>query len=119
MRHLEDLKKLQQKGRKMVGNIGNIDYENSQKHLLEELFKVLKYTHKRQQDLLVFAQKGDKDDYEDNFLTYDQLVAATKQKQKALKMRDDAYYDSSSEEDEGKVVKLPNIKSHKYPNLSI
>ena len=47
----------------MIGKIGNVDFEKSQNHLLEELFKLIKYTHKRQQDLLIFAQKGNKDDY--------------------------------------------------------
>ena len=53
----------------MIGKIGSVDLESSQKHLLEELFKVIKYTHKRQQDLLIFAQKGNKDNYDENYMT--------------------------------------------------
>ena len=52
----------------MIGELGNNDFEQLREGQIEHLFKVIKYVHKRQQDLLIYHQRGDKRSYEDNFL---------------------------------------------------
>ena len=47
LRHIEDLKGLQRKGVKMIGDKGNIDLEVLRAGQIEELYKVIKYVHKR------------------------------------------------------------------------
>ena len=104
----------------MIGKIGSVDLESSQKHLLEELFKVIKYTHKRQQDLLIFAQKGNKDNYDENYMTKDELRAKAKAEREAQSKNEKikSTFESSSEDEEQKI-KLPSINNNKYPNLSL
>jgi hypothetical protein len=47
LRHVEDLKGLQRKGIKMIGEKGNIDFEQLREGQIEHLYKVIKYVHKR------------------------------------------------------------------------
>ena len=47
LRHIEDLKGLQRKGVKMVGDKGNIDFEALREDQIEQVYKVIKYVHKR------------------------------------------------------------------------
>jgi len=53
------IKELQRRGKKMQGNLGDLDTELIQKLHEDFLYKLINIVHKRQEDLLLFHQKND------------------------------------------------------------